>query len=63
MPFPKSFAARLPVRWLVAAALIGASSLPALAVKNLTAVLESEVVFLDPHFTTASITRTFNYMV
>jgi peptide/nickel transport system substrate-binding protein len=36
---------------------------PAHATKNLTAVLESEVVFLDPHFTTANITRTFNYMV
>ena len=45
------------------AMLLGASSQPGLATKNLTAVLESEVVFLDPHFTTANITRTFNYMV
>ena len=36
---------------------------PALAGGNLTAVLESEVVFLDPHQTTANITRTFNFMV
>ena len=31
--------------------------------RTLTAVLESEVVTLDPHFTTAYITRTFDYMV
>jgi peptide/nickel transport system substrate-binding protein len=37
--------------------------MPARAAGNLTAVLESEVVFLDPHFTTANITRTFNFMV
>ena len=30
---------------------------------NIIAVLESEVVTLDPHFTTAYITRTFDYMV
>jgi len=29
----------------------------------LKAVLESEVVILDPHFTTAAITRTFGYHV
>src|SRR5579875_548652 len=31
--------------------------------QNLNAVLESEVVFLDPYFTTATITRTFGYHV
>ena len=36
---------------------------PARAEKSLNAVLESEVVFLDPHFTTATITRTFGYHV
>jgi peptide/nickel transport system substrate-binding protein len=36
---------------------------PAQAAGNLTAVLESEVVFLDPHGTTANITRTFAFMV
>jgi peptide/nickel transport system substrate-binding protein len=50
-------------RPLAAAALLALSLTPAHALKNLTAVLESEVVFLDPHFTTANITRTFNYMV
>ena len=32
------------------------------AAGNLTAVLESEVVFIDPHSTTANITRTFHFM-
>jgi peptide/nickel transport system substrate-binding protein len=45
------------------ALLLVAAAMPAHAAKNLTAVLESEVVFLDPHFTTANITRTFAYMV
>src|SRR6266516_2841726 len=43
-------------------AALTASSLPAVAEKNLAAVLESEVVFLDPHSTTANITRTFGYL-
>src|SRR5579875_182168 len=46
---------------LVGSALVLAS--PAKAEKNLNAVLESEVVFLDPNFTTATITRTFGYHV
>src|SRR5437764_880206 len=58
MPFSIPRAARLAV---VATFLAASSS--AFALKNLTAVLESEVIFLDPHFTTANITRTFNYMV
>jgi peptide/nickel transport system substrate-binding protein len=33
------------------------------ATRPLTAVLESEVVILDPHMTTANITRTFGYHV
>jgi len=49
--------------WMATAALIGVLSSPAWAQKNLNAVLESEVVFLDPHSTTANITRTFGYMV
>ncbi|MDA9496709.1 ABC transporter substrate-binding protein [Bradyrhizobium sp. CCBAU 11357] len=36
---------------------------PAHAAGNLVAVLEAEIVTLDPHFSTAYITRTFGYMV
>lgn len=36
---------------------------PAKAAGTLTIVLESEVVILDPHATTAAITRTFGYFV
>ena len=36
---------------------------PAQANTTLTAVLEAEIVTLDPHFTTAYISRTFGYMV
>jgi peptide/nickel transport system substrate-binding protein len=36
---------------------------PALAASQLTVVLESEAVILDPHATTAAITRTFGYHV
>lgn len=50
--------------------LLGATTLAALAprasraeVRPLTAVLESEVTILDPHMTTAAITRTFGYHV
>ncbi len=39
------------------------SVIPARAETNLNAVLESEVVYLDPRFTTATISRTFGYMV
>lgn len=49
-------------RWLLAAVLALVAN-SAQAEKNLTAVLESEVVFLDPHSTTANITRTFGYLV
>jgi peptide/nickel transport system substrate-binding protein len=55
----------MPRLWrvvLLACALaIGAQA--ARAGGTLTAVLESEVVFLDPHATTANITRTFGYLV
>jgi peptide/nickel transport system substrate-binding protein len=45
-------------------ALLGAiASPPARAAGNLVAVLEAEIVTLDPHFSTAYITRTFGYMV
>jgi peptide/nickel transport system substrate-binding protein len=40
-----------------------AAMLPARAEKNVTAVLEAEVVTLDPHYTTAYISRTFDYLV
>ena len=51
-------------KWLATGcALAMAAAAPVWAAGNLNAVLESEVVFLDPHFTTATITRTFNYMV
>lgn len=36
---------------------------PAHAASNLVAVLEAEIVTLDPHFSTAYISRTFGYMV
>ena len=36
---------------------------PAHAASNLVAVLEAEIVTLDPHFTPAYISRTFGYMV
>ncbi len=42
---------------------VALSAAPARAQKTVTAVLESEVVTLDPHFTTAYITRTFDYLV
>jgi peptide/nickel transport system substrate-binding protein len=48
------------------AALSGASLIRPRAVraaKGLTVVLESEVTILDPHFTTAAITRTFGFHV
>lgn len=48
------------------AASVAAVSLPEFAraaPRSLTAVLESEVVILDPHATTAAITRTFAYHV
>ena len=42
----------------------GATAFPARSAERpLTAVLESEVVILDPHMTTAAITRTFGYHV
>ena len=52
-------------RWtcLLAASLFGLLNVSARAETNLNAVLESEVVFLDPHSTTANITRTFGYLV
>ena len=51
-------------RWLAFLLLCGAV-LPATSprAQTLTAVLEAEVVTLDPHFTTAYISRTFGYMV
>jgi peptide/nickel transport system substrate-binding protein len=48
---------------LAGAAVLGLLAGPAHAEKNLAAVLESEVVFLDPLSTTANITRTFGYLV
>lgn len=54
----------LPGRALAACLLAGALALPtAPRAQTLTAVLEAEVVTLDPHFTPAYITRTFGYMV
>lgn len=46
----------------LAAAAAWAAAPPARA-QTLRAVLEAEVVTLDPHFTTAYITRTFGYQV
>ena len=41
----------------------GPALTPAHAAGNLVAVLEAEIVTLDPHFSTAYISRTFGYMV
>lgn len=54
-------------RGMIGAGLAGAAALrprPARAAdRPLTVLLESEVVILDPHMTTAAITRTFGYQV
>jgi peptide/nickel transport system substrate-binding protein len=52
-------------RLLLGGIVVACSSLlsPVRAEKNVTAVLEAEVVTLDPHFTTAYITRTFDYLI
>ncbi|WP_229681343.1 ABC transporter substrate-binding protein [Neoroseomonas lacus] len=56
---------RRPLRRLIALLMLGALLLPISAprAQTLTAVLEAEIVTLDPHFTPAYITRTFGYMV
>lgn len=54
-----SFAARL----LLLALLTAAPALRPAQAQTLSAVLEAEIVTLDPHFTPAYITRTFGYMV
>lgn len=48
---------------LIPALLALALAAPAHAAGNLVAVLEAEIVTLDPHFSTAYISRTFGYMV
>src|SRR5260221_463251 len=49
---------------LFSLALVAAPALtPAHAAGNLVAVLEAEIVTLDPHFSTAYISRTFGYIV
>lgn len=53
-------------RWKSAVVAVGlfAAAVPGAArAKDLVAVLEAEIVTLDPHFTTAYISRTFGYMV
>ncbi len=53
-------------RWIAAALLamaLGACPRAAEAATTLNAVLEAEIVTLDPHFTGAYISRTFGYMV
>ena len=59
MPKLKSFTAALFLLALAAAPALT----PAYAAGNLVAVLEAEIVTLDPHFSTAYISRTFGYMV
>src|SRR5712675_983604 len=59
MPKLKSFTAALFLPALAAAPALT----PAYAAGNLVAVLEAEIVTLDPHFSTAYISRTFGYMV
>ncbi len=50
-------------RLMLGLACLALAATQAHAQKTVTAVLESEVVTLDPHFTTAYITRTFDYLV
>lgn len=50
-------------RWLPLLGLLGGLVPAAPQAQTLTAVLEAEIVTLDPHFTGAYITRTFGYMV
>ena len=54
-----------PWRAILALLVLGPLLLPTRSphAQNLTAVLEAEIVTLDPHFTPAYITRTFGYMV
>jgi peptide/nickel transport system substrate-binding protein len=60
---------RLNRREMIASAAAGLAASAALprvaraAGKSVTAVLESEVVIVDPHVTTAAITRTFGYHI
>ena len=52
--------------WVLAAALLASAGLGTATgarAATLTAVLEAEVVTLDPHYTTAYISRTFGYLV
>ena len=52
------------VRWMLAALLaLGVTARAQAAETTLNAVLEAEIVTLDPHFTGAYISRTFGYMV
>ena len=48
---------------VLAAALATGLAAPRAGAQTLSAVLEAEIVTLDPHFTPAYITRTFGYMV
>ena len=53
----------LPVLFGLALSAVGPVVTPAKAGGNLVAVLEAEIVTLDPHFTPAYISRTFGFMV
>src|ERR1700740_3685605 len=53
----------LPVLFGLALSAAGLVVTPARAGGNLGAVREAEIVTLDPHFSTAYISRTFGYMV
>ncbi|WP_274630400.1 ABC transporter substrate-binding protein [Arvimicrobium flavum] len=59
--FIKGLAASAVALWVAQVGFAGSAA--AEGNKSLTAVLEAEIVTLDPHFTTAYITRTFGYMV
>lgn len=56
-------ALRSRARWLPVLGLLGSLFPAAPQAQTVTAVLEAEIVTLDPHFTPAYITRTFGYMV
>ncbi|WP_207539605.1 ABC transporter substrate-binding protein [Sabulicella rubraurantiaca] len=56
-------ATTLRKRWLLALGLLAGFAPASPQAQTVTAVLEAEIVTLDPHFTPAYITRTFGYMV
>ncbi|PHK95514.1 substrate-binding protein [Pseudoroseomonas rhizosphaerae] len=63
MPYPSPTRRRLLATGALALPALLSAPRPARAAGSLTVMLESEVVVLDPHATTAAITRSFGYHV